>query len=60
MPKVGEGKSVRINPDVYEALLLRKHGMMSMSDTIKALLPNPVAEATNIIEPLPLPEPEEI
>jgi predicted CopG family antitoxin len=38
MPKVGEGKSIRINPDVYAGLLLLKHGNATFSDVIKGLL----------------------
>jgi predicted CopG family antitoxin len=38
MPRAGEGRSVRIDPEVYEALLALKHGNMSFSDVIAQML----------------------
>lgn len=38
MPRAGEGRSIRIDPDVYEALLTLKRGNMTISDVIAGLL----------------------
>ncbi|GAB6285706.1 MAG: hypothetical protein PHF57_11295 [Methanoregula sp.] len=38
MPRAGEGRSVRIDPDVYEALLTLKRGNMTFSDVIAHML----------------------
>jgi hypothetical protein len=38
MPRAGEGRSIRIDPDVYEALLTLKRGNMTFSDVIAKLL----------------------
>ena len=38
MPRAGEGRSIRIDPDVYEALLTLKRGNMTFSNVIAALL----------------------
>jgi hypothetical protein len=38
MPRAGEGRSIKIDPDVYEALLALKHGKMTMSDVIARML----------------------
>jgi hypothetical protein len=38
MPRAGEGRSVRIDPDVYEALLALKRGKMTFSDVIAEML----------------------
>ncbi len=38
MPRTGEGRSIRINPEVYEALLTLKHGRMTISDVIAQML----------------------
>jgi len=38
MPRAGEGRSVRIDPEVYEALLALKRGNMTFSDVIAELL----------------------
>ncbi|MCX6689453.1 MAG: antitoxin VapB family protein [Methanoregula sp.] len=38
MPRAGEGRSIRIDPDVYEALLTLKRGNMSFSDVIAQML----------------------
>ncbi len=38
MPRAGEGRSIRIDPEVYEALLVLKRGNMSFSDVIAELL----------------------
>ena len=38
MPRAGEGRSIRIDPDVYEALLTLKQGNMTFSDVIENLL----------------------
>ena len=38
MPRTGEGRSIRINPEVYEALLALKHGKMTISDVIAQML----------------------
>lgn len=38
MPHAGEGRSVRIDPEVYEALLALKRGNMSFSDVIAQML----------------------
>lgn len=38
MPRTGEGRSIRIDPEVYEALLALKHGKMTISDVIAQLL----------------------
>lgn len=38
MPRAGEGRSVRIDPEVYEALLTLKRGNMTFSDVIAQIL----------------------
>lgn len=38
MPRTGEGRSIRIDPEVYEALLTLKRGNMTFSDVIARLL----------------------
>ncbi|MCK9580489.1 MAG: antitoxin VapB family protein [Methanoregula sp.] len=38
MPRAGEGRSVRIDPEVYEALVALKRGNMSFSDVIAQML----------------------
>ena len=38
MPRAGEGRSIRIDPEVYEALLTLKHGNMTFSDVIAQML----------------------
>ena len=38
MPRAGEGRSIRINPEVYEALLVLKRGNMTFSDVIALML----------------------
>jgi len=38
MPRAGEGRSIRIDPEVYEALLTLKSGNMTFSDVIARLL----------------------
>ncbi|MFA6332129.1 MAG: hypothetical protein WCX22_04180 [Methanoregula sp.] len=38
MPRAGEGRSIRIDPDVYEALLTLKCGNMTFSDVIAKML----------------------
>jgi predicted CopG family antitoxin len=38
MPRAGEGRSVRIDPEVYEALLALKRGNMTFSDIIAQML----------------------
>jgi predicted CopG family antitoxin len=38
MPRAGEGRSVRIDPEVYEALLALKSGKMTFSDVIARML----------------------
>jgi len=38
MPRAGEGRSIRIDPDVYEALLTLKCGNMTFSDVIAKIL----------------------
>jgi predicted CopG family antitoxin len=38
MPRAGEGRSIRIDPEVYEALLMLKHGNMTFSDVIAQML----------------------
>ena len=38
MPRAGEGRSIRINPEVYEALLALKRGNMTFSDVIEQML----------------------
>jgi len=38
MPRAGEGRSIRIDPEVYEALLTLKCGNMTFSDVIAKLL----------------------
>jgi len=38
MPRAGEGRSVRIDPEVYEALVALKHGNMTFSDVIARML----------------------
>jgi predicted CopG family antitoxin len=38
MPRAGDGRSVRIDPEVYEALLALKRGNMSFSDVIARML----------------------
>jgi len=38
MPRAGEGRSIRIDPEVYEALLVLKRGNMTFSDVIAQML----------------------
>jgi predicted CopG family antitoxin len=38
MPRAGEGRSIRIDPEVYEALLTLKHRNMTFSDVIAKML----------------------
>ena len=38
MPRAGEGRSIRIDPEVYEALLVLKRGNMTFSDVIARIL----------------------
>ena len=38
MPRAGEGRSIRIGPEVYEALLTLKRGNMTFSDVIAQML----------------------
>ena len=38
MPRAGEGRSIRIDPEVYEALLMLKRGNMTFSDVIAQML----------------------
>ena len=38
MPRAGEGRSIRIDPEVYEALLTLKSGNMTFSDVIAQML----------------------
>jgi len=38
MPRAGEGRSVRIDPEVYEALLVLKRGNQTFSDVIAQML----------------------
>jgi hypothetical protein len=38
MPRAGEGRSIRIDPEVYEALLTLKSGNMTFSDVIAKML----------------------
>ena len=38
MPRAGEGRSIRIDPEVYEALLTLKRGNMTFSDVIAQML----------------------
>ena len=38
MPRAGEGRSIKIDPEVYEALLVLKRGRMTMSDVIAMML----------------------
>ena len=38
MPRTGEGRSIRIDPEVYEALLMLKRGNMTFSDVIAQML----------------------
>jgi len=38
MPRAGEGRSIRIDPDVYEALLTLKRGNMTFSNVIEKML----------------------
>jgi predicted CopG family antitoxin len=38
MPRAGEGRSIRIDPDVYEALLTLKRGNMTFSNVIAKLI----------------------
>jgi hypothetical protein len=38
MPRAGEGRSIRIDPEVYEALLTLKCGNMTFSDVIAKML----------------------
>ncbi|MFZ1898425.1 antitoxin VapB family protein [Methanoregula sp.] len=38
MPRAGEGRSIRIDPEVYEALLALKRGNMTFSDVIEQML----------------------
>ncbi|MGA9620520.1 antitoxin VapB family protein, partial [Methanoregula sp.] len=40
MPRAGEGRSIRIDPEVYEALLTLKRGNMTFSDVIAQMLHN--------------------
>jgi len=38
MPRTGVGRSIKIDPDVYEALFALKHGKMTISDVIAQML----------------------
>ena len=38
MPRAGDGRSIRIDPEVYEALLTLKRGNMTFSDVIARML----------------------
>jgi predicted CopG family antitoxin len=38
MPRAGEGHSIRIDPEVYEALVTLKRGKMTFSDVIAHML----------------------
>ena len=38
MPRAAEGRSIRIDPEVYEALLTLKRGNMTFSDVIAQML----------------------
>ena len=38
MPRASEGRSIRIDPEVYEALLTLKRGNMTFSDVIAQML----------------------
>jgi hypothetical protein len=38
MPRAGEGRSIRIDPEVYEALLTLKRGNMTFSNVIEQML----------------------
>ena len=38
MPRAGAGRSIRIDPEVYEALLMLKRGNMTFSDVIAQML----------------------
>ena len=38
MPRAGEARSIRIDPEVYEALLMLKRGNMTFSDVIAQML----------------------
>ncbi len=38
MPRAGEGRSIKIDPEVYEALFALKHGRMTISDVIAQML----------------------
>jgi len=38
MPRAGEGRSIRIDPEVYEALLTLKRGNMTFSNVIAQML----------------------
>jgi len=38
MPRAGEGRSIRIDPEVYEALLALKRRNMTFSDVIAQML----------------------
>jgi hypothetical protein len=38
MPRAGEGRSIKIDPDVYEALIALKRGKMTVSDVIAQML----------------------
>jgi len=38
MPRAGEGRSIRIDPEVYEALLVLKRRNMTFSDVIARML----------------------
>jgi predicted CopG family antitoxin len=38
MPRAGEGRSIRIEPEVYEAILMFKLGYMTFSDVIAQML----------------------
>jgi hypothetical protein len=38
MPRAGEGRSIKIDPEVYEALFALKQGRMTISDVIARML----------------------
>lgn len=38
MPRAGQGRSIRIDPEVYEALFALKRGKMTISDVIAEML----------------------
>jgi predicted CopG family antitoxin len=38
MPRAGEGRSIRVDPEVYEALLVLKRGNLTFSDVIAQML----------------------